>query len=59
MDGGWIGKKVSVLFDDGTKISRKIGILENVDNFFLVLKLDNTREAIPIQRIIRVELWEK
>ncbi|MEM5853908.1 MAG: hypothetical protein QW228_06065 [Candidatus Aenigmatarchaeota archaeon] len=59
MDRDWIGRKVSVFFDDGSKISRKIGILEKINNFFLVIKLDNTTEAIPLQRIIRVELWEK
>ena len=50
---GLYGKKLSVFFDDGEKITRKQGICtENADDFLI---LDN-RDAISKTKIIRVEV---
>lgn len=50
---GWVGKRISVYFDDGTKVTRHDGLC--TDNSSTEIELDN-RELIPKSRIIRVEV---
>lgn len=48
---GMRGKRISVYFDDGVKITRHDGICTNIDSDLICL--DNT-EIIPMRRIIRI-----
>ena len=50
---GWEGKKISVYFDDGDKVTRHDGVCTN--NNDVEIELDD-RELIPKSRIVRVEV---
>jgi len=50
----WIGKKVSVIFNDGSKIVKHTGKLITVESDFLVISYNESEEAIPFENIIRV-----
>ncbi|MHA1664290.1 MAG: hypothetical protein ACTSVW_00440 [Candidatus Njordarchaeales archaeon] len=59
---GWekyLNKKVSVFYDDGKQVSKKIGKLTFIGNSFLFLKVSKNEIIIPIDRIIRIELEMK
>jgi len=51
-----INQKISVIFDDGKAISQHIGFFKDKDTEFLYLETKGTTEAIPISKIIRVEV---
>jgi RNase P/RNase MRP subunit p29 len=50
----WVGKVVSVIFDDGSKIVKHTGKLIAIESNFLVLNYNDGEEAIPFENIIRV-----
>jgi RNase P/RNase MRP subunit p29 len=56
----WIGKAVSVIFDDGKSFVRHDGILIHIEPDFIVIRLKgiNVEEAIPKALIKRVWLNE-
>ena len=64
MMDGWkeyLNKVVSVYYDDGASVSKKIGRLIKFNESFLFLDLGFSRAnsnkiAIPINRIIRIEV---
>lgn len=48
---------VKLIFDDGfNHFSKKNGLVINVDSDFLYIQVDGRIEAIPKQRIIRMEV---
>lgn len=50
------GKKVSIYFDDGTRIGRKDGIfIEISDNSISFKATSGHIEIIPFSRVIRIE----
>ena len=49
----FLKKRVLVIFDDNASGGRRVGILTSIDNNFIVL---DSKESIPIARIIRIEL---
>ncbi|MEM5810102.1 MAG: hypothetical protein QW156_04420 [Candidatus Aenigmatarchaeota archaeon] len=56
---GWeryLNKTVAVYYDDGKAVSKKIGKLTHIDNDFLFLKTSDEEIAIPVDRVIRIEL---
>jgi hypothetical protein len=50
----FLEKRIVVIFNDGSRISRKEGILKNIDSNFLYIDTGTT-EGISIDQIIR---WE-
>lgn len=50
---GWIGKRISVFFDDGEKVTRKIGLCTNYTSD--EIELDN-KDIIIKSRVIRIEV---
>lgn len=53
---GLIGRDIVLFFDDGRdKASRKIGTLKAADESFLVIVCDGIEQAIPVNRVIRLE----
>lgn len=54
----WVGRKVKVVFFDGERISYRVGELKSIDNGLVIISLSDTCEAIPIRRVIRMELVE-
>jgi len=57
---GWkehINKIITVFYDDGQAVSKKIGKLVKLDEKFLFLNISNSEQiAIPISRVVRVEV---
>jgi hypothetical protein len=50
------GKKIKIYFDDGEKVSSRMGTVTQQDDFFLTL---DGRESIPKNRIVRIEVIDK
>jgi len=57
---GWqkhMNKIITVFYDDGQAVSKKIGKLVNLDENFLFLNVPNSEQiAIPISRVVRIEV---
>jgi len=56
---GWekyLNKKVTVFYDDGKQVSKKIGILTFIGDNFLFLKVSDQEIILPVERIVRIEL---
>lgn len=60
---GWqehINKMITVFYDDGQAVSKKIGRLVKLDENFLFLNVLNSEQiAIPISRVVRIEVGVK
>jgi hypothetical protein len=50
----FLNKNVKVIFDDGDKITMRVGKLISVDDVFLYVE----NEAISIKNVVRVEVVE-
>ena len=48
--------RIKIYFDDGQKISWRIGLITSEDDFSITL---NYKESIPKRRIIRMEVMDK
>lgn len=53
---GLEGKRVKVVYDDGSAVTYKIGVLAEFSNGFLIL---DTGDAIATSKIIRIETEAK
>jgi len=56
---GWtnyIGKQVSIIFDDGQNISTKTGQLIEATDSFVKINTNGIEQMIMANRIVRVEL---
>ena len=56
---GWtnyIGKQVSIVFDDGQNISTKTGRLIEATDSFVKINTNGSEQLIMANRIVRVEL---
>jgi len=56
---GWtnyIGKQVSIIFDDGQNISTKTGCLIEATDSFVKINTNGIEQMIMANRIVRVEL---
>lgn len=49
------GKMVTLFYDDGTSVAKKIGIVISKDSDFVVMRIENKDVSIPTSRIIRME----
>ncbi len=54
-----INQMVMVVLYDGQRIVRHEGKYKDKDDHFLYLELKGTLEAIPISKIIRIEILRK
>lgn len=55
MEGRWEGKEVEIIFDDGSGVSKKVGIIIGEDSNFLYFRDPSNREqAINKTRVIRI-----
>jgi len=56
---GWrdyINRAITIFYDDGQAVSKKVGLLVSMDNDFLYIKTSNDNLAIPKNRVVRIEL---
>lgn len=54
----FLNKKVKVVFDDGSKVSMREGLFLSKDSRFIFLECSESKDAIPIDRIVRVEFLD-
>lgn len=52
----WIGKRVSIIFDDGSRIVTRHGILRSISDGLVFVKTNGKEEAISMEKIVRMEL---
>jgi len=50
------GDKIKIIFDDIVEASSKEGLYINRDSHFILISIDKNIEAIPLNRILRVEV---
>jgi len=55
----FICKKVKIIFDDGSQITRKEGVLTGYNESFIFLSVNDKSEAIAIPKIVRIEFLEE
>jgi hypothetical protein len=53
-----IGKEIKLFYDDGSRITIKIGVLKAADESFVSLTVNGKVEVIPTSRIVRMEVLE-
>lgn len=56
MESAWIGKRVVLFFQDTDKVLRKTGKITAMDEMFVSMEINGEIQAIPQNRIIRMEV---
>ncbi len=53
---GWLNKRVSVIFNDGSRVVTHHGVLQSISDRMVVIKGTDKEEAISLDKIVRMEL---